>query len=121
LNIGEVLDKYKMFPKNKTRMNIPLCQLLFMPIFRLALNINVLKMEQAFFIGYCKGEKAFYVSSKSLKGEKKFVSKYMPSWNILWTYKNVEFEKFLLEDPNISLLCRKMFHIWDMNHCLQTW
>jgi hypothetical protein len=27
----------------------------------------------------------------------------------------------LLEDPNISLLCRKMFHIWDMNHCLQTW
>jgi hypothetical protein len=27
----------------------------------------------------------------------------------------------LLEDPNLSWLCGKMFHIWDWNHHLQTW
>jgi hypothetical protein len=50
-----------------------------MPIVRPILKINVLKMEQVFFMGYHKGEMALCVSSKSLKGEKTFVSKYMPS------------------------------------------
>jgi hypothetical protein len=36
-------------------------------------------MEQALFVGYCEGEKTLYVSSKSSKGEKELVSKYMPS------------------------------------------
>jgi hypothetical protein len=43
-------------------MNIPLCQLLFMLIVRPTLNIDVLKMEQCFFMGYREGEKTFYVS-----------------------------------------------------------
>jgi len=45
LNIFEVLDKYKILPKNKVRMSIPLCHLLTMLIVRPTLNINVLKME----------------------------------------------------------------------------
>jgi hypothetical protein len=57
------LDKYKIFPKNKAKMNIPLWWLLFMPIVRPTLKINVLKMEQVFFTRYCKGEKALYISS----------------------------------------------------------
>jgi hypothetical protein len=36
-------------------------------------------MEQAFFMGYHKGEKAFYISSKNFKGEKELISKYTPS------------------------------------------
>jgi hypothetical protein len=66
------------------------------------LKIDVLKMEQAFFTGYHEGEKAFYVSSKKSKGEKELVSKYMPSWSTLWTHKNAEFEKLLLQNPNLS-------------------
>jgi len=34
-----------------------------MLIVKLDLKINMLKMEQVFFMGYWEGEKAFYVSS----------------------------------------------------------
>jgi hypothetical protein len=53
-----------------------------MLIVRLALKIDVLKMEQVFFTGYREGENAFYVSSKNSKGEEELVSKYLPSYNI---------------------------------------
>ncbi len=69
LNIVEVLDKYKILPKNKARMSIPLCWFFFMFIVRLTLKIDVLKMEQAFFTGYHEGENAFYVSQKNSKSE----------------------------------------------------
>jgi hypothetical protein len=48
---------------------------------------------------------------KNLKGEEELVSKYMPSWSTMWTRKNTKFEKFLLEDPTLSWLCGKMFHV----------
>lgn len=96
-NIGEVLDKYKIFPKNKAMMSIPFCQLLSMLIVRPTLKTDVLKMEQVSFIGYCEGETTLYVSSTNLKGEEELVSKYIPSWSSLWTRKNAKFEKFLLE------------------------
>jgi hypothetical protein len=88
------LDKYKILPKNKAMMSIPLCQLLFLLIVRLTLKIDVLEMEQVFFMGYHKGKKAFYISSTNSKGEEELVSKYIPSRSFLWTCKNIEFEKF---------------------------
>jgi hypothetical protein len=39
----------------------------------------------------------------------------------LWTHKTVKFGKLLLEDPDLSWPCGKMFHVWDKNHHLQTW
>ncbi len=50
-----------------------------MSIVRPTSKIDVLKMEQASFMGYHEGEKAFWVSLKNLKGEEELVSKYMPS------------------------------------------
>lgn len=64
MNTREVLDKYKIFPKNKAKMSIPPMSTSFMSIIKPTLKIDVLKMEQIFFMGYGKGEKAFYVSSK---------------------------------------------------------
>jgi hypothetical protein len=43
------------------------------------MKIDVLKMEQPFFMGYRENEKAFCVSLKNLRGEEELVSKYMPS------------------------------------------
>jgi hypothetical protein len=43
LNIGKVLDKYKIPPKNKAMMSFPLCWFLFVPIVRPTLKIDVLK------------------------------------------------------------------------------
>jgi hypothetical protein len=47
----------------------------------LALKIDVLKMEQAFQIGYNEGDKIFYVSPLNWKGEEQFVDSYINFWN----------------------------------------
>jgi hypothetical protein len=40
-----ILEKYKMFPKRKARMNILLYKMILMLVVRLALKIDMLKME----------------------------------------------------------------------------
>ncbi len=102
-------------------MSIPFFRLLSMMIVRPKLKIDVLKMEQVSFIGYCEGETTLYFSSTNLKGEEELVSKYIPSWSFLWTHKNAKFEKFLLEYLDCYQLCGKMFHIQDGNHYLRAW
>jgi hypothetical protein len=44
-NTNEILVKFKIYPKRKSRMNIPLCRLVGMPIVKPMLKIDVLKME----------------------------------------------------------------------------
>jgi hypothetical protein len=78
-----------------------------MPIVRLTLKIDVLKMEWVLFMGYCEGERAFYVYSTNWKGEEEKVCTYNDTWNFSWKEKNVEFEKFLVEDLNLCWLSRK--------------
>jgi hypothetical protein len=48
----EVLERHKIHPKAKAQMNIPLYHMIFMLFVRPTLKINVLKMEQAFQMGY---------------------------------------------------------------------
>jgi hypothetical protein len=61
VKIVEVLERHKIHPKAKAHINIPLCYMISMPIVRPTLKINVLKMEQAFQMGYQEGNKVFYV------------------------------------------------------------
>jgi hypothetical protein len=95
LNTKEVFDKYKIFPKDRTKMNIPLVAFESMLIVRLTLKIDVLKMEKVFFTGYCESKKAFYVSSQNWKGEEEEVNNYLPTWSFLSSRKNPKLEKFL--------------------------
>jgi hypothetical protein len=62
INITKILEKHKMFPKWKAKINIPLCTMILMSVIQLALKIDVLKMEQAFRFRYQEGNKVFYVS-----------------------------------------------------------
>jgi hypothetical protein len=45
INTTTILEKYKMLPKCKARMNIPLCRMILMLLVHHALKIDVLKME----------------------------------------------------------------------------
>jgi hypothetical protein len=45
INTREIFEKYKITPKHKAHMHVPLCMMLPMPIVRLVLNIDILKME----------------------------------------------------------------------------
>jgi hypothetical protein len=50
--MNEILEKFKIYPKRKSCMSIPLCRFIAMHVVRLVLKIDVLKMEQAFQMGY---------------------------------------------------------------------
>jgi hypothetical protein len=45
------------------------------------------------------------------KGEEKDVCNRIDIWSSLWKGKNAEFEKFLVKDPNLCWLSRKIFHV----------
>jgi hypothetical protein len=44
-------------------MSIPLCRMISMPMVKLTLKIDVLKMEHDFRMGYKEGDKVLYVSA----------------------------------------------------------
>jgi hypothetical protein len=43
--MNKILEKFKIYPKRKSHMNITMCRLVAIPIIALALKIDVLKME----------------------------------------------------------------------------
>lgn len=81
-------------------MNMPFCWLLTMSIVKLALKIDMFKMEHAFFIGYWEVEKAFYVST-NWQGEEKYVCNHIDTLSSFWKENNARFEKFMAKDLNL--------------------
>lgn len=59
-------------------------------------------MEQAFQMGYKKGDKVFYVSHRNQKGEEEFFADHIHKWDIHWKVMNASFE----EAPNVDEIWR---------------
>jgi hypothetical protein len=59
INTTLCLEKYKMFPKRKAKMNILLYKMILMHVVRPTLKIDILKMEQALHFGYREDDKVF--------------------------------------------------------------
>jgi hypothetical protein len=116
-----ILDKHRMLLKRKARMNIPLCQMISMPIMCPALKIDVLKMERAFQTRYHEEEKVFHVSPLNWKGEEQFFDSYVDLGTSIGVLKNEKSEHFLFGDPDFKFLSSHMFFVWDGNHMLQAW
>jgi hypothetical protein len=110
-----------MVLRYKVQMDIPLCWMISMSAFHLALKIDVLKMEQAFQTNYWEEDKVFYVSSFNCKGEEEFQEQHMCSWNWHWMFENDKFEFFLLVNLDLKSLSKCMFFVWDGNNRLQAW
>jgi hypothetical protein len=77
----DVLERHKMSLKEKSKMPIPLCQMISTLVVKLALKIDILKMEQAFHGGYKEGDKMFYVSSTNGQGGVESIVGYEMEWN----------------------------------------
>ncbi len=111
-NTNEALEKFKIHLKQKLyKANILLCQMILMPIVRTTLKIDVLKMEQAFQMGYMEGEKAFSILHTNWQGQKQSMLNFESSWDPLWMKNNAKFGKFLLVDPNFYNFFGKMFYV----------
>jgi hypothetical protein len=121
INIGEILDKYKISPKWKARMDVPLCRMVPMPIMRHDLKIDILKIKHAFHMRYTERDMVFYLSLTNWKGEEQDVSLHSGTWDEHWVVENEQFEKVLKKDPNLVCLSSKTFFVWDKNHRIQAW
>ncbi len=98
-------------------MVVPLCKMVPMLTVRLIFKINILKMEQAFHMGYKEGDKVFYLSLMSQKDEEQDVSLHNGTWDEHWVIENEQFQK-VLHDEDLELVhfSNKMFFVWDKNH-----
>ncbi len=66
INKGEFFEKYKIILKHKAQSA---CMMIPMPIIGPTFNIDILKIEHAFHMGYNEGEKGFYLSIMKWKGK----------------------------------------------------
>ena len=56
------LQSLRLFPNELSRMDIPLCRLVSMPIVRPTLASDILALKQQFVYRYKEGARVFYVS-----------------------------------------------------------
>jgi hypothetical protein len=114
-NTNEALEKFKIHLKQKLfKVNILLCQMILMPIVWPTLKIDVLKMEQAFQMGYMEGEKAFFILHTNWQGQKESMLTFEGSCDPFWMKKNAKFGKFgkfFLVDPNHYKFFGKIFYV----------
>ena len=90
------LQSLRLFPNKLSRMRIPLCRLVPMPMVRPTLASDILALEQQFVYGYEEGARVFYVSiadEQSCTGV--FSVEEKQEWGVLWNLVNDRFNDLL--------------------------
>jgi len=122
INTVDILESLKIVPKEKSRLNIPLCRMVSRPIVRPALQTDVNKLEADFVHGYRNWEKVFHVSITDEDGNYAYVTpEVTQSWGDNWKLVNDQFELLLQADIDLAKFSGKMFFVFDGNHRLQAW
>lgn len=123
VNTGQVLDKLRVKPREKSKMFIPLCRMKEVPAVRPPLSNDVNALGAHFIgVGYMEGHGVFYVALHNDHGKTLDVTDdIISSWSPEWKKKNDAFEARCVADPDWSKYSGKMFHVWDGNHRLKAW
>ena len=111
------LRSLRLFPNELSRMWIPLCRLVPMPMVRPTLASDILALEQQFVYGYEEGARVFYVSiadEQSCTGV--FSLEEKQEWGALWNLVNDQFNDQLRSKDCLSYLVDAKFFICDGNH-----
>jgi hypothetical protein len=111
-----------MRPCDLSRMKIPLCRLIPLPLVRPVLQSDMKHLENDFIFGYNDGDRVMYVSLTNDRGQKQAISDDIKNgWDEHWIAVNTEFEESLEEREELSSLSGFMFFIWDGNHRHSAW
>ena len=116
MDIVATLQSLRLFPNDLSRMQIPLCRLVPMPMVRPTLASNILALEQQFVHGYEEGARVFYVSiadEDSCTGV--FSDTEKQDWGALWNSVNDKFNDHLRSTNNLSHLVDAKFFVCDGN------
>ena len=121
-NSIECIEGIRMLPIEASRFNIPLYQMVYMPLVRPTLAHDIKSLEAEFIHGYHPSVPVFYVSITKEYGEESFVKNVDTNkWNPHWTSINKDFEAKLASNPHLRSLCGHMFFICDGNHHFKAW
>ena len=100
-------------PKNKSKIFIPLCRMVCLPVVRHFLKNDVRKLASHFQDnGYMEDNGVFYVALEDNEGKTLNVSvKIIFTWSQHWVTMNNKFEAMLAADPALQVFCGNMFHV----------
>jgi hypothetical protein len=117
----QCIEGMRILPKEVSRFDIPLCRMVYMPLVRPTLAIDIKRLEAEFTHGYRLGAPRFYVSIYNEKGERSVKDEDTSNWGPHWTLVNDEFEAKLASNPHLKFLCGRMFFVCDGNHRFKAW
>jgi hypothetical protein len=72
-NSIQCIEGMQILPKEASRFDIPLCQMVYMPLVRPTLAHDIKRLEAEFTHGYRPGAPVFYVSITNEHGEERLV------------------------------------------------
>jgi hypothetical protein len=72
-NSIQCIEGMQILPEEVSRFDIPLCQMVYMPLVRPTLAHDIKRLEAEFTHGYRPGAPVFYVSITNEHGDERFV------------------------------------------------
>jgi hypothetical protein len=104
-------------PSSLSRMMVPLCRMVAMPIVRPTLSSDLASLEADFVHGYREWAVVFYLSTTNEGGVvEKMTDEDLQSWCPLWCAVNTRFEDYLSSVPELRYLKGVKFSVCDGNH-----
>ncbi len=105
-----------------SRVLIPLCRLIPLPLVRPILEQDVKKLEAEFIHGYRSGDRPLYVSVFNDTGLDVNVTPQVTStWSSHWHEASMNFDNLVEHDTELQILHGKMLFVWEGNHRYTAW
>lgn len=112
----ETIADLRMKREKLSRMNIPLCLLVPMPMVRPTLSYDLVKLENEFAIGYCNGAAVFYVSTTNEADESStFTKEEINAWDPLWKKRHEMFNAYVGLVLELNFMKNLKFFVCDAN------
>ena len=112
----------RMKPAHLFRLQIPLCQMVPMPMVRPTLSCDLDFLEHEFSKGYKDGAAVFYVTTTDEARESSlFIEEEIEKWDPLWKEQNDIFNASVNSQPELQFLKKLKFYVCDGNQRLIAW
>ena len=112
----------RLTSNDTSRMKIPLCRLVPMPMVRPTLACDLTLLENQFSGGYEEGARVFYVSISNEDGQSGvFTPAEKDEWGPIWNEINHDFNTYLMSQAALRHLVDYKFYVCDGNHRRIAW
>jgi hypothetical protein len=122
MDIVSIISSLRLTTSDLSRMRIPLCRLVPMPMVRPTLSCDLTLLENQFSHGYEEGARVFYVSISDEDGQTAvFSDREKDEWGPIWNSVNDQFNLSLKSKAALKHLVDYKFFVCDGNHRHIAW